>query len=191
MFEPFQFVWMAVTGSSVTNLHKSGQVLKTRNFLCPWKCFSYLDFSNSENSDTPSLCLFKNLISTKVKILHSQNWIEKTWPASKKNWPCKSFTTIHAQCLTGISGNLQNKRKGNNNAAKNFLGSVLSLFLGTIHILQKRNIIYISSFLILVAQNAQHQFFMSASFCITTEQANICKHFTHSLCIPCSPCYTM
>ena len=59
----------------------------------------------------------------------------------------------------------------------------LPLFLGTMHTLSKRKIFYtgISNLLIFVALDAQHQFLMSASFCITTERENICKHFAHNI----------
>ena len=53
---------------------------------------------------------------------------------------------------------------------------ILSVCLDNPHCWQKKDF-YFSSFPILTAHNAQHQFLISASFCITAELANICKHY--------------
>ena len=60
---------------------------------------------------------------------------------------------------------------------------VVSVSQNNPHSSQKKDF-YFSSFLILAAHNAQHQFLISASFCITAERANICKHFAHTFCTP-------
>ena len=55
---------------------------------------------------------------------------------------------------------------------------VVSVSRDNPHSSQKKDF-YFSSFLILAAHNAQHQFLISASFSITEELANIRQHFAH------------
>ena len=60
---------------------------------------------------------------------------------------------------------------------------VVSFSWNNLHFSQKKDFCFFS-FLILAAHNAQHQFLISASFCITAERANICKYFAHRFCMP-------